>query len=47
MCYKTIGFAYDIALLGNIEQELQNKLHKINTILKDECGMTVNKEKQP
>ena len=45
MCYKTIHFADDIALLGNNEEELENAPHQMNTILKDKCDMMLNREK--
>ena len=45
VCYKTIRFADDIALLGNNEEELLNALHQINTDLKNKRHMMINKAK--
>ena len=42
---KTTHFTDGIALLGNNEEELQNVVYKMNTILKNICKMMVNKEK--
>ena len=44
ICYKTVRFSDDIALLGNSDDNLQNVLYQTNMILKDKCGMTINKE---
>lgn len=44
-CYKIIRFANNVILLGRNEEQLQNALHRLNSMLNEKCGVKIDRKK--